>query len=1010
MAKVFVRKVKIAGRTKSSRAVSGIFAALFAAAAVSLLFPTHAATVAVPGQSYNICDLTSQYLTSPWTYNALASGSQDYTVTQYQALPGYGTTLPPLPPWIAAQGAGVVAATIFAPGATVSVPAYGRPSTPTLFFFEGGSYGQIGFQTISGDQFIGGSAAGFPEPKFDNGGGAAGIDAGNDSHGYTGARSTVTATANAGQNQVTVAGYLGDFITNISFPDGNTYQIASSIGNTYTLSTNISSTIAAGTSAWGNRAQPLAKVTTGGAAGGASVILGASSIPLMQWADIRIGEHAYTIQSVTGSQNAYTVNVGALDVPVVAGTPVYYEGNAGNVTVSYLDIAHDLHNTTGTINTGSGWTITHNNIHDGYNASPGLGVAMYGGDNSLIEYNCMNKMGDYGVNIFGHNNIFRHNEIANSNYSPDPGCGCSGGGKWWGTLNADIVANAFIDDGPGGGQPIWLDNGNTGTNIADNFFSRSYASAIHSETGFNLNITNNLFQDGGWGSGTGGCSDNCNGAININSSGGWDIPGSRYNNQINVANNQFDNNWQAISIWQSGARSCENSGEGWPDDASYCTGGFPVSAQPSAGGQYYFSHQGSSTNQGQGIVDNDAAAGSTTVTVRGAVAINDQIGFADPAQTTTSSTTNVSSLTGTQAINAATTASFPSSGQLRVGTSAAWSSAGGSYTGAILSYTGKTATSFTGVSLVRGSGTLSGPVWQVQPYKVVSQTCYSSSCIATITPALSTAVAQNSPVTNAGTCQLFATSAATPTVPLAPNGTSYYDGCQWETRNIQIHDNTFNFDPAYIASHAPLVGGGSTTSCTAAHFNGCGTNFMAFQPAGEPPFVNQLGANAFMSNQNFAGCPSWDTGCTTNPLANLNALSPPPGGAPANSGLKPFNNAWYSNTYTGPWLWNTFIYGSCNGITDPATGKSMTAGACSVDLANWQSNWMQDTAAAIPPGAPVYLAEDINQDGHVNLLDFSMLAAKFGQSGAGLGRADINADGTVNLLDFSSLAAKFGTV
>jgi hypothetical protein len=142
----------------------------------------------------------------------------------------------------------------------------------------------------------------------------------------------------------------------------------------------------------------------------------------------------------------------------------------------------------------------------------------------------------------------------------------------------------------------------------------------------------------------------------------------------------------------------------------------------------------------------------------------------------------------------------------------------------------------------------------------------------------------------------------------------------------------------------------------------------------------------------------------------LNALSPPPGGAPANSGLKPFNNAWYSNTYTGPWLWNTFIYGSCNGITDPSTGKSMTAGACSVDLANWQSNWMQDTAAAIPPGAPVYLAEDINQDGHVNLLDFSMLAAKFGQSGAGLGRADINADGTVNLLDFSSLAAKFGTV
>jgi hypothetical protein len=53
-------------------------------------------------------------------------------------------------------------------------------------------------------------------------------------------------------------------------------------------------------------------------------------------------------------------------------------------------------------------------------------------------------------------------------------------------------------------------------------------------------------------------------------------------------------------------------------------------------------------------------------------------------------------------------------------------------------------------------------------------------------------------------------------------------------------------------------------------------------------------------------------------------------------------------------------------------------------------------------------AEDINQDGVVNLLDFSLLATKFGQSGASLGRADINGDSTVNLLDFSLLATKFG--
>jgi hypothetical protein len=52
-------------------------------------------------------------------------------------------------------------------------------------------------------------------------------------------------------------------------------------------------------------------------------------------------------------------------------------------------------------------------------------------------------------------------------------------------------------------------------------------------------------------------------------------------------------------------------------------------------------------------------------------------------------------------------------------------------------------------------------------------------------------------------------------------------------------------------------------------------------------------------------------------------------------------------------------------------------------------------------------AEDVNQDGIVNILDFSMFASKFGQT-SGAGRSDINGDGTVNLLDFSLLAAKFG--
>jgi hypothetical protein len=315
---------------------------------------------------------------------------------------------------------------------------------------------------------------------------------------------------------------------------------------------------------------------------------------------------------------------------------VYYGNLAGAVTVSYLDISNDLHDTTGTIYTGVGWTISHNKIHDSYSATNhNLGVGIYGGDEGVIEYNCFDKMGDYGANIFGHNNKFRMNEVKNTNYEVDnSGNGQSGGGKWWGTLNADITDNAWVDDGPGGSLVIWLDNGNSGTLISGNYFKHSAASAIHSETGFNLMITNNLFQDGGWGSGKAAATPTVWVQSTSIAPAAIHVPGSRYDNQITVSNNQFINNWGGIDIWQSGSRSCENSGEGWPEDAAYCSGGFPITAEPSAGGQYYFSHYGSTTNQGEGSVTAAASAGSTTLQISGAAAINDQIGFADAAKTT----------------------------------------------------------------------------------------------------------------------------------------------------------------------------------------------------------------------------------------------------------------------------------------------------------------------------------------------------------------------------------------
>ena len=56
----------------------------------------------------------------------------------------------------------------------------------------------------------------------------------------------------------------------------------------------------------------------------------------------------------------------------------------------------------------------------------------------------------------------------------------------------------------------------------------------------------------------------------------------------------------------------------------------------------------------------------------------------------------------------------------------------------------------------------------------------------------------------------------------------------------------------------------------------------------------------------------------------------------------------------------------------------------------------------------VPLPGDANGDDRVNLADFNILAANFGQSGRGVHTGDFNFDGVVNLGDFNLLAARFG--
>ncbi|HUC88219.1 MAG TPA: hypothetical protein VMR95_03655 [Candidatus Binatia bacterium] len=1007
-----------------------------------------------PGENYQICNEQSEYLTSPWTYDSLSSGSQSYTVAQYEALSGYGTTLPPLPSYISSQASTTEAAVIFAPGSSaIQNPAYDFPESPIVYYFEGGSYGQIGLQSVSGDEFIGGSASGYPEPEFNDGGNAGGINDANDTYGFTGTASTLTTTASASATTVTVSTAIPSYVYYVTFSDGYTDHIASySSTAPYTITLDTPLPNSESGSVWTSGFQPIAEVNATASQGADSLTLTNASIPLVSSGSYVIGDDTYELTSVSGSQSGYTIGVSGLDTAVSANTPIFYNLSAGGVSVEYLNISDDQHVTTGTLTLGPGWTVEHDDIHDGY-STPGAGVAIYGGDESTIEYNCFARMGDYGAGGSGTNEVFDYNEVLLGGYEADPGCGCSGGGKWWGTLNTNIVDNAFIENGIGGGQPtIWFDNGNSGALVEGNYFYLNAGPAVDNETGYNMKVDDNLFLDNGWGDGTGQAS-NGDGAVDLNSSGGIYVPNSRYEDQILISNNQFINNWEGITIWQSDQRNCLGSGEGWPVDSAYCSGGFPNTDTTAAGGQYYFSHQGDLLHNGTTTVTQPVSGGSSTVLVQGPEAIDDQIGFSNA--TTTSDTTNITSFTGSGTINVTSTSGFPttgqlfvdtsngeatvtytndtattftgvslissdpytassgtlngavqtanpaytstssttnvssfggsgtiiaptlgfaSSGQMRVDTSAA--GGGGGFTGAILAYTGLGATQvacgvssttcFTGVSLVRGSGTLTGTIQQIQPYKVTAETCYANDCSLTVTPSIANSVAIGTQVSNAGTCPLYATSVATPTNPMdpatSPNTESYWDGCQWEARNVSVSGNTFFFQPSAIAASAPPEGNATSTDCTTV--NNCGTNFMAFQSGGTAPFIDFTGGNAMMSSSSFTGCPAWDSGCSTDPLSNLNALASPPA-AQANNGEVPYNNVWSDNTYEGPWSWSdVYSFSGCNPLpTDSTTGKSLPSSDCgAITFSQWQAAWQQDNASTFNPVAATVTGLTANQE------------------------------------------------
>jgi Right handed beta helix region len=251
-----------------------------------------------------------------------------------------------------------------------------------------------------------------------------------------------------------------------------------------------------------------------------------------------------------------------------------FDGTAEHVLVEYLTIRNfgtqggDQQEGTVNHDSGSYWTISHSTIAD----NAGAGV-MLGSDN-VLSWNCLEGNQQYGFNAYSNNGeitnlVLDHNEIDhNDTYdyeAKQPGCGCSGGGKFWNVINAAVTDNWIHDNKSDG---LWADTNNAGFKFEGNYIQNNQAVGLEYEISYNAIIEYNTFSGNGVSGGPASTGFPTS-AIYISESGADPRVNSNYKTSpLLIAHNIFVNNWGGVILWENSNRFCAS-----PDNTStgYCT-------------------------------------------------------------------------------------------------------------------------------------------------------------------------------------------------------------------------------------------------------------------------------------------------------------------------------------------------------------------------------------------------------------------------------------------------------
>jgi len=256
-----------------------------------------------------------------------------------------------------------------------------------------------------------------------------------------------------------------------------------------------------------------------------------------------------------------------------------FAGTASNVRIAYLEIRNfgrgNDNNNEGVINhdSGTGWTMEYLYAHNND------GAAVFIGSQNTVQYSCLKDNGQYGFSMFKDqvegdfaikNIVLNNNEISGNNQddweTQINGCGCTGGGKFWDVLGAQVTNN-YVHDNLSTG--LWADTNDTDFLFDSNWIEHNSGEGIWYEISYNATISRNVIKRNAWSTGAHNLGSPAP-AIYISESGGDSrLPSSvSGSTDLRIKNNLVENNFSGISIFENSNRFCNSNGN---TSKTYCT-------------------------------------------------------------------------------------------------------------------------------------------------------------------------------------------------------------------------------------------------------------------------------------------------------------------------------------------------------------------------------------------------------------------------------------------------------